>query len=207
MKGRHTPRPKEGRSILRAPLDTSVLPIPLERIREDVGLYSDTSDDRTLTDVLLAAMEFVGDLAGLPVAPMSVTEYFDGFAARLKLRHGGMSSVAVRAILEGHQAFSAVSSGVVLDHTTDPAHVVVAQPFPLVSPSYANPVSVQYTVGAYQAEGGGYTPARYGAEQVNAAIRYYVRTVYEARSGEMPLPDNWERGVLNLLGTAAVRGL
>ena len=188
--------------------------LTLEETRNELALFSDTSQDALLTDYLLAAAERVSAEVGALLPGVEVADYW---RPRLSdIYQGAEDSLYHAPALSRYQ----LSQRTVIDSTTfvvsaylaDDADTLatvaaadyvvdVTGPLPVVR--FADD-AVPELAGQWEAPlQCVYTPAGFGNaypigyEQVRQAMRYCVATWYEHR-GSM-LPESWEKGLASLV--------
>lgn len=184
--------------------------LELPELRQELGLFDDTSQDDLITDLALTATERIGEMVGGTLAAVPVQDFFPRLPEgdRLILSQAGVTASTAITVRLRTQAEPDVETELnaagtwSLDTSTRKAGVFFQRGattlFPL-SERYENPVRVDYTpAGAGVAEGS--VPGR---EQIRAAIRYWVSVHYEARGTGM-LPPGWGRGLTTILGQHAL---
>ena len=187
--------------------------LTLEETRNELALFSDTSQDALLADYLLAAAERVSAEVGALLPDVEVTDYW---RPRLSdIYQGAEDSLYHAPALSRYQ----LSQRTVIDSTTfvvsaylaedvdtlatvDAAGYVVDITGPLPVLRFAAD-AVPELAGQWEAPlRCAYTPAGFGDdypvgfEQVRQAMRYCVATWFEHRGST--LPESWERGLASL---------
>lgn len=197
--------------------------LTLPEVREEVGLFGDTSHDALLTDYVLAGMERIGQLCQQSLQPVRIIDRFpagpmaagllgyhaveslyavwtDPLRCELSQRHAGAID-SVTARLEGEPSPVPLVEGTdwSLDDSVSPANVLI-QSRSTWSRTHTNPIAVTYASGGLPGAPGASVPI--AVDTVRQALRYYVSTMYEARGGGT-LPMGWEHGLVAILGAAA----
>ena len=185
--------------------------LELPELRQELGLFSDTSQDDLITDLALTATERIGEMVGGTLAAVPVDDFYPRlpYGDRLILSQRGVTAatdvtVRVRTFATPEAETELAADTWTLDTTARRAgvHVHRGAVVPQLSERHENPVRVSYTpAGAGVAEG---TPAAFrGREQIRSAIRYWVSVHFEARGTGM-LPPGWQRGLVQILGQHAL---
>ena len=165
--------------------------IEMSELREEVGLFGDTSQDALLLDYLLSATERIESLVGRPIPARGSNDYYRNAAPRVALSASGVSvdTIKVFGYLPDADAESELT-GWYVDPSTDPMEIVFPETIPL-STRFNLPLRIQYDAGVTDAY-------PLGREQIRQALRYCVSVFFESK-GTTGLPDNWERGLSSLI--------
>ena len=153
--------------------------VELAEMREEVGLFDDTSFDRMLFDYISAATEQCAVILGQDPRPADVVDRFEAPRGDLclELSRGwlaGDEAITVEYIDAARVSQTIDAADWYLDDT-GPRPVVMLSAAPAVHPVLAYPVTVSWRSGL--------TAARRGYETLRQAVRYLVGLYFEGRGG------------------------
>ena len=185
---------------IRGPLDPSNLFLSLEEARQELGLFSDTSEDDLVTDLILTATERVSDVIGRPLTAITVTDFYSMLARRMELSNTNVSALTKFA---GYTGTGEVSESSLVDI----AHVLdVTGKIPTIMVDLDAIDILQFRsdlIAPYKATYTTDTVTEFPAnqEQIRSGVRYMISVLYEAR-GTGQLHEGWQKGLMGLLTTA-----
>ena len=185
--------------------------LELPELRQELGLFSDDSQDDLIADLALTATERIGEMVGGTLAAVPVDDFYPRLPSgdRLILSQVGVTpttevTVRLRTFVKPETETELAAEHWTLDTTARKpgVHVHRGAIHPQLSERHENPVRVSYTpAGAGVAPD---SPAAFrGREQIRSAIRYWVSVHFEARGTGM-LPPGWQRGLVQILGRHAL---
>ena len=130
-----------------SPTAPPVLPIGIGEIRNDLGLFDDSSFDDLITEQAVSAEEYISTYLGHPVTRRSITDFWPSVGSRLHLSGNGIDSTNI--VLRYHDAENVeqIISGWTYDATSRPYSLVVPSATRTLSTIFMNPVSATYDSG------------------------------------------------------------
>ena len=151
--------------------------VTLDDVRSQLGLFSDTSFDDLLTELSIAATEYVGQLVDTYIEPTSLTSTYTDFDNIIDLQQRNVTSITSVSYYDVNEVRTTIdSSSYFLDNTGIDSTVIFTEiPDVTLSEYRSAPVCVTYSVSLNQVE---LNP------QVKQAILLVIQDWFNERAAE-----------------------